>query len=719
MHAMRLLALIAVLITASPPANAKGPAKRARLVIVDNSGSMAGKPITAVKDELTEHLKQLPPSADHPFVLISFASAAKPGIVCTDLNQAIIAIGSLKGDGGGTSIAAGLRQGYADLQRWTDAEDVMVMLYTDFEDGDRNGIQAAEKQLDRWFGARSQTGKTQSVYVKRWGNSSTKALLEVLGQSQHVKVVEVIMKKTQPVTIDPSIAVKSVKRKGMQLTVELTFGGRTAGRPVTGLTGQLTFSCPRSDVMPQSKIVANIGAAVAETITVPVPAGKHDGKLVLPFVVGLNKSTTTSGSVVFLPVLATSRIEVPIAIPRNDVHYVVTATPEMKVPPRWADPIDLVADYPMTLVFEVPPAKQSGDSGDSSFRIDPQGNCRIAQGSTTFTMTGPGTYRVPLVVQAKPVNPGVPLEKLRFRVALNVTPVQVPPNVKWQPASLLIDKSDLPAPDPQTVLVESKLSSVDRVRWRDLQKSVAVVDATVAIEVLGKIPEGAAIALAKPAGVESVSMTASDLRAGRQQLRVRITGVLPPAPQRTTWNFRIVPTASGTVGVELMAKTPLLPVTVIGPRKTQLFFSDGKSVTRHMKLTVSDNCRSLNLPVVPIIRGLDDRRTVSLIKLRLSCPDRRFQMPTSTLRAYRKHQLKLQLPSTADRSFFSDQCVRFELGLAPERPLATLEPARASVVVVQQAPFKRLLVYLSISLCALGAITLLIRLVLKLRETPE
>lgn len=696
---------------------AKKPAKLVRLAIVDNSGSMNGERIKVVRDELTNLLQQLPPSAEYPFELVQFSGTAEAGVVCEDMQHAITAVSELQGNGsGGTSIAAGLRGGYADLQKWQHAENVVVILYTDFQDTDREGIREAEKQLDAWFGKRSQAGKKQSVFVKQWGGQEG-ALLEILSQSPHVKAFRVGELKIQSVTIEPRIAVDSVRQKDNVLHVELIAGGRAKGHAGGETLGHLEFRCVRSDVKGEVTFGTSVGSAIRSSVTLEIPNGQHDGTIVLPFVVALDRADTTTQGSFLLPVLLMSRIEVPVEIPKTEVRYAVTATLEMKHAPTWADPIGLLARYPVTLAFDVPRAKEEQATGESSFRITSKGACRIIEGETTFTMAGPGEYRVPLVVEAEAINPGVPLEELRFPLALDIKPIRVPPNVHWQPAVLSIERNDLRAPDPLVALVETELVSIDRVLWFDVAESLAIIDAKVAVTVTGRIPSTASFSLAKPAGVHQTSLQPQKLRPGRHVVTMRMVVSIEPHPQKVTFNFHVLPTAPRSVGVELLAKDPL-QITLSGPRRAQLLFTDGKAAIGHLHRTVADNCRSIEFDVVPWMHGIYSKGVAKKCRAKLLCKDERFCLESTSLQLFERQRLSLVPPRTTG-SFFRDQEDHVELWIVPEKPMSAVAPTRLRAEITRLAPFKRLLFYLSVAVCSLGAVALLVRLVVKLREPVE
>ena len=68
---------------------------------------------------------------------------------------------------------------------------------------------------------------------------------------------------------------------------------------------------------------------------------------------------------------------------------------------------------------------------------------------------------------------------------------------------------------------------------------------------------------------------------------------------------------------------------------------------------------------------------------------------------------------------FQDQRETVELWLVPARPTPTVAPVRLHADITRLAPFRRLVLYLSIAVCSLGTIILLVRLVMKLREPVE
>ncbi|HLQ44114.1 MAG TPA: vWA domain-containing protein, partial [Planctomycetaceae bacterium] len=119
-----------------PPITAPPP-KLYRLVVIDDSGSMAtDNRIGMVRDELTKQLQQLPPSREYPIAIVTFGSSAKPAKTFFDLKSATEFLGTLNASSGGTSIAAGLAEANAELKNATTVSSVWVMLYSDGEDSD-------------------------------------------------------------------------------------------------------------------------------------------------------------------------------------------------------------------------------------------------------------------------------------------------------------------------------------------------------------------------------------------------------------------------------------------------------------------------------------------------------------------------------------------------------------------------------------------------------
>src|SRR5207302_5560441 len=105
------------------------------------------------------------------------------------------------------------------------AGHVCVLLYTDGDDPDAEGIRRQEDQLDRLFSARSRQGLRQTmVFCKRWEKANADLLARV-SKRGHAQVVDAGELRLLPVTLAPAVKVAGARwsrvRPGV-LDVDLT-----------------------------------------------------------------------------------------------------------------------------------------------------------------------------------------------------------------------------------------------------------------------------------------------------------------------------------------------------------------------------------------------------------------------------------------------------------------------------------------------------------------
>ncbi|MEM7311962.1 MAG: vWA domain-containing protein, partial [Planctomycetota bacterium] len=200
----QILSTVAMLaITASL---AVASTESARLYVVDVSGSMAGRTMKSVRDELNASLTIQPPTEKHPIAIITFDSKASKPKIFRDAGKALKFVKTLASSGGGTDIAAGLNEAIRRLKQLNKVSRTAVLLYTDDRSGNRKAIEKAERELDKIFKQRNDKGLQQSLILRNWSNPGlTSVVTEVLGDNPWVDVVQgknpLVL---TPTTINPS-----------------------------------------------------------------------------------------------------------------------------------------------------------------------------------------------------------------------------------------------------------------------------------------------------------------------------------------------------------------------------------------------------------------------------------------------------------------------------------------------------------------------------------
>jgi len=266
--------------------------------------------------------------------------------------------------------------------------------------------------------------------------------------------------------------------------------------------------------------------------------------------------------------------------------------------------------------------------------------------------------------------------------------------------------------------VEAEVTSIDRTLWLDVTKSLALVDATAAVTVTGFVPPAATFDLSKPTGVSQISVQPNAVRPGRTNVKLRMAAILEQYPQQAPFSFRLLPQGDPKTGVELLARDPL-QMTVKGPRKARLVMTDGQAVVQRIERSVLDNCTSLEFCIVPRLLDVYGPGTAQDCRFKLTCTSRRFALVNNSLRPGKRQMVSLVLPRRESVPFFRDQTESVDLWVHPEDSRLPVSPVRLRGQITRLAPFRRLLLYLSIAICSVAAVAFIVRLVVKLRESVE
>jgi len=170
------------------------------------------------------------------------------------------------------------------------------------------------------------------------------------------------------------------------------------------------------------------------------------------------------------------------------------------------------------------------DSADvtlSLLTIVPHSDTTVVTGTTTFRLDGVGTYEVPLLVEAAPVNRGRPLDQLRFAFAFDIKPIRLPPHVTYDPPVLNIREDALRPPDPVVTLVTVQPTSISPPRWVGLP-NLAVFDADVRLAVRGPLPPDCRLAFQAPRSVSKLDLSLATIPSQDESFRRTPVDAMPP-----------------------------------------------------------------------------------------------------------------------------------------------------------------------------------------------
>lgn len=687
-----------------------------RLAVVDKSRSMHGERMEVVQQELLKVARQLPPSTAFPIALICFDSSARDPRVFTDHAEFERAVMAIEADGG-TKIAAGLDAAYRAITGSAAGRDVLVLLYTDGEDSNLAAVRQAEQKLSALFADRHEQGLEQSVFLKRWGNANAE-LRTRLQQSGVATVLDAAELPIVPITVAPKVELIAVQRDRATRAVEIVF------QPAVETTGNLgdvalpdvCFTCTDPRAEGDTAITFPLASLPPhQTLRlVPDDAEERALALELPFSVSTTDFPSRADGQFILPILAESELALHVPLSTRRVRHRIAAELSFPEAPKWADPLACRAAYPVLLTFTVDPVDADHTADISSrFAIAPIGDNRVLQGPPTLTLPGTGRYCVRLVMEVPVAADATSQASPRSAVRFRITPINAPPTVAYDPPELTMEADDLPLPDPVTTTITPQLQSLSAATWVQVP-NLASFRARVNFRVDGPVPAGTRLALIAPAGVSRIDLKPDTLRRGEQTVDMVVQAELRPSPADHRFRFKLAPPSTPHKAVVLKPAAPI-DIQVQGPRPLYLVNARDGALQHELHLTVPDNCQAVRCDVVPALYG-QVPKALAPIHARLTASENGVVVTPELLNLGQANQVTVTLPTVADRPFFRDIDCIVTLRLAPEADSSAILPTRLRVHVTRFAPFKRLLFYLSVPLCALIGLAAVIRTYQKFRD---
>lgn len=708
-----LYVLALVMISHAPAIAANNRIKLLRIAVVDDSSSMMGASIEAVKNELGAVLKQLPASPEFPLLLVTFGDTAQKGRLFTDQAAALSSINSLHGNSGGTDIAAGLAQGVMEIQDYRSVPDMIVLLYTDEGDSNKQGILVQEAKLDAIFSQRRKTNLDQTVvFCQGWQNSALRTAIIKRGNAN---VVDTAQRLLQPLVITPKIVVKDVTWATndptvLNMTIECTAAPDDSKRlrqlsPVRfccktmGLVGTREF-----DVTPNSQ-------AMSKTLSATVPVDYSDSHLDLDFDIAL-VDARRPGTELEPPSISQPHLTVKAPLPKREVEIVTTTSFDFPSPASWIDPLKLRASYPIILNFDVKKLKNSTVDPAGNVRVIPDADTRIVNGDEVFRLPGTGEYQVPMTLELYPVDAALELHKMRFGFGLKLRPESNNPNIVVTPDELHVEYRKLQPPAPVSTNLELALREIHAVEWMDLRRQIVFIDATLVLSAKGPVPEGVVLSLNSDQ-CPRLDYRPRTFHTGIQHVRIRLLTKAEPSPTKNHLEIKFQPPKQ--VGAIIFPATQPLKLQFHCPEPVKLVANvDGQP----FEATVADNARQVDFGVVPRLIGLRHQAAGIGMKIDISGKGQGLRIPPiSQLPLKRRSTVTTKIDGTVHGSFFRDsrRTGIVEIAASSDTNAVIGVPQKLDIVVL--APFKRLLVLLGVSLSSLAAIILIIRMFVKLRQT--
>ena len=704
-----LLTMLVALLGGTGAADAVPPPHLMRIAILDTSGSMAGERLDTARKELLDFARQLPPAPAYPFVIVPFNGAAHDVRTFTELPALEGYLAKVQA-GGDTSIASGLERALAELKPYANVKHVCVLLYTDGEDGDAEGIHKQEEQLDRLFSARSQQGLRQSVvFCKRWEQANAD-LLARLTKAGHAQIVDAGDLRLVPVTLTPSVTVVragwSKDRPGV-LEVELTAKLDWKGSGNQSLA-PVRFVCRNAGAEGDVQAPVRPGDATPTAFSLRLPvtaAARAAGRVDVEFELGQPADVKASDGLL-LPLLSLDRLQVPVPLPARPVHCKVKASMAPAGLATWVDPVRRRAAFPLTVSCEVQCASEAPASEAVLFHIRPDPGCHLTAGQDAFRVAGPGTVSVALTLDADAIGAASAIA-----VGVTLTP-DAPADITFDPPTVHLAQ-DLPPPPPVQTTVSTRVRSLTAAHWIDLKRGTAAFEADVEFRVDGPIAADTEITLQCPPAVHDVRLAPSKITTGVQTVRVALEAELPPAPAPKTLVFQVLPPAvQGAVQIRAAGS---LRLSVVGPPPAQIVLLRSGTVEPTWETTIGGDKDDVAVfSVTPTVVGLTrpegaEGLTVYVRSGLTPEADEPARLPMNA-----PADLPLKAPEGTAFPFFFDSLVEGDVMVEPAPPSPALVGSSHHVVLRREAPFKRLLFYLAAAVGALLTLYFLARLWLRL-----
>ncbi|MCA9076493.1 MAG: VWA domain-containing protein [Planctomycetaceae bacterium] len=689
------------------------PTNLIRLAVIDDSGSMKGSRVQTVRDELRKVARQLPPSPTHPFGLITFGSTAESVQWYTDPTRFERAVERLTGGSGGTNIASGLEEAAAAVRSRLKSGNLCLLLYTDGEDGNTSGILKAEAQLDALFAQRQQSGLSQSVFVKRWGNANS-TLVKQLQQHGRATIVDAGELAILPLTFSPSIRVlESVWETRQDARLRVTFSPELVVRGHQGSLAPVAMTCLTHGATGHVKslVVPNHSQPLRRTVSIPVTDSQlRAGQVTLEFNVESPAGQHTTSGIV-LPSLATNRVKTIVRLPIRIVGRKLSASLALNGQAKWHDPLQRIAAFPVRLTVGFTTKGGNGGTERGKFQIVQDTPCELLNGTTEFELIANQPKTLPLTFTASSSS----TKPSTYQVGLTVIPVSAQAGVEYVPARVHTELTGLTGPAAVTTTITTTVTGQSACHWVNLATCTARFSADVEFEVRGPMTPGERIMLVGPPEVAAFEFSPEILHTGSQTVRFTIDVRLAPHPRQTTLSFAIKPPPPQG-GVRFGNPRPIR-LQVQGPPAVSLAAAVGNQLPAQLTTAIADNVTSASLNFTPILNG-----AAADIAQGMSADVSASGSGIATSSAaitplFTNTQTEIRITPPASRPFFRDVLVEGQVLLRTDPPTAAVQPVSYPLEIAVRAPFKRLAFLLAVSLSGLLTFLLLTRLYVKLRST--
>lgn len=684
------------------------------IVLIDASGSMsAGRLATAVA-EIKQLARGAPPSGDLRWVVIVFRETAEPArefqngfdefAACLDSIQA----------GGGTAIASGMQAACAEARRHYGVPHLVVVLYSDGEDGDQQAVQRQEVELGKLFDERSDKGLGQTVICRRWGRANAQ-LVAWLAQRKDVRTIDAGEARLVGVAVEPAIELQnaqwSMTERGV---IELRASARAslARQGVKGLT-PLRFKCLTPGVAGDTSIDVSIDPPAVRDFTLKV---KPTSLTPLPKTIELefeidSPASAASGQELIVPTLSRNRIAASINVPPLVLQGLVAHKLTKTGPAQWIDPLMWRARAFLELTLDVREDPRLPSAGAVTFSIEPQSGCSLAEGDRTLKTTGAGVYQARFAVDFEADHRDG--KGCGTGVGIAITATQLPPGILIEPERA--EKSITIEPPPGiTTRLAARCIGVGPARWVRLIDSVAAFEADVEITVDGPLGGNTRLLIVSPPQIRAIQCTPAVVHTGRQVVKLRLDTTLPAAPTASELKFQLKPPLPQGA-VAMVAPNPFA-VQVSGPPIVLASFLQNGKAVEQVEAHLTSQSPLATLAVRPMVWGVTPQATDGLTFQIIGAGP--IAISPRRLKALEDGLLEISIPESTFSTpsswidLFYDRTFEARIRLTvPTKNLIPVRSVEQKLVVSREAPFKRILFGAGVGLFSMVVMSKLARAV--------
>lgn len=664
-----------------------------RLIVVDTSASMESR-LGEVRNELLAELQRQPVSKQFPITFQTFAFTPHAAQYFDDQDRAIAYVKGLVKADGGTAIGPALSAASSAIRQRGDASSLVLMLFTDDEDTDRNSIASAEAELSKLLGERSDRGLPQTLVLRRWsGHGRLGQLATELQKNPRITVIDTTsLLKGFPLGVLPTLKI---------LEQTLTADGNLRVR----FRVDLAPSDPPQALDPTIVVIhtANLTSSLPAAWEMTLGDRHKEFETVIPLSAAQQRAEQIAFRLLFSlkpvtpeaepkPFLLRNSLEQALSFTlRRQCEFSATLRPTGKA--RW-DP-----NIPSRVIFECelqteltglglapPPAPivLSWDVGPDAARVT---------GESTLEMRSLAP-RSALIELSIPVSDAeLRAGRPSRRLGLEVNLVSAPSNYVFAIRKKTISSATLPDFPVATTRVDVKANSPAPAIWAE-RSGMALCSVDLDVSVSGLLPTSAFV-ISGP--VSKLRISPPQIKSGSNRVNLLFLTPLDANKANNTIVFAIQPpAASGSIRPTCTEK---VAITLPTPEKPQL----------------SAEQREIQLVAWP-----NDKKSVAMIRLGVSGPvtatyasQIRAALATKGNGGTERHPLFASIPFTIElqnadrRSYFFNETLMSRILVQSADADSVLKPTHIDVKITQVAPF---LVHLAIAF-SIAAILLIAVLV--------